>query len=393
VKTIRTFALLVAALVLVAVLPARGAGAPVEVPVVLSLTGQNALLGATLRKALEVYEKSANESGGISGAPVHFTYLDDGTNPQTAVQLVNQVIASKAPVMIGPGIVATCRAAAPLVEKNGPVQYCLSPGGPTPKGGFSFASGYATPDAFKLAVRYFHDRGLKRIGILAPTDATGQDGEHSLDAALAEYKDMTVVAREHYNVADLSVSAQIVRIKAADPQMLFAWATGTPIGTVLHGMIDVGLDIPTFTSHGNMTYTAMGQLGDLAPKAGLYFAGPLFISRDLLKPGPARDGVDRFTKSLQAAGVNPDAGYSLAWDAALVVVDALRHVGANPSAEQIRDYIEQLHGLPGATAIFDFRDGSQRGIPASAILIARWQPSAHTWIAVSEPGGKPVPNR
>ena len=393
-RFVRTFSALaaVAALALTP-LAARSAGPPIEVPVIVSLTGPAAFLGNTSRKSLEVLEKNVNDTGGISGRPLQFNFLDDGTNPQTTVQLANQIIATKTPIMIGSSLVATCHAIAPLFEKSGPVQYCLSPGCGTPKGGYSFAASYSTPDAFLTAVKYFHDRGLTRIALLEPTDATGQDGEHAFDAAMALYKDMTLVDREHFNPTDISVAAQISHVKAANPQVLFAWATGAPIATVLHGAIDAGLDIPIFTSHGNMTFLAMAQLSDLAPKAGLFFAAPRFIGHDTMSNGPAKAGVDTFIRLVSASGVKPDGGYSQAWDAGIVVVDALRHVGPNATPDQFRDYIEGLHGLAGSSAVLDFRDGSQRGIPASAIIIARWSPQVTNWTAVSEPGGKPLATR
>jgi branched-chain amino acid transport system substrate-binding protein len=394
-RFVRTLSSLVVAVLALAPIAAQSAvsGTPVDVPVIVSLTGGAALLGNTSRKSLEVLEKNTNDTGGIGGRPLQFDFMDDGSNPQTTVQLANQIIVAKAPIMIGSSLVATCHAIAPLFEKSGPVQYCLSPGGGTPKGGYSFAASYATPDALMTAVRYFHDRGFTRIALLEPTDATGQDGEKAFDAAMAQFKDLTLVDREHYNPTDISVAAQITHIKAASPQVLFAWATGTPIATVLHGAIDGGLDVPIFTSHGNMTYLAMNQLSDLAPKAGLYFAGPRFVGRDTMPNGPAKNGVDTFLRLLSAAGVKPDGGYSQAWDVGLVVVDALRHVGAAATPDQLRDYIDQLHGLAGSSAVMDFRDGSQRGVPASAIIIVRWVSPAEGWTGVSEPGGKPLATR
>jgi branched-chain amino acid transport system substrate-binding protein len=396
-RFVRTFSSLavVAALALspLAARSAPAAGAPVEIPVIVSLTGPAAFLGNTSKKSLEILEKWANDTGGIQGRPLQFNFLDDATNAQTTVQLANQIIASKAPIMIGSSLVATCHAIAPLFEKSGPVQYCLSPGGGTPKGGYSFATSYSTPDVFLTAVKYFHDRGLTRVALLQPTDATGQDGEHAFDAAMAKYPDMNLVVREHYNPTDISVAAQISHIKSANPQVLFAWATGAPIATVLHGALDGGLDIPIFTSHGNMSYLAMAQLSDLAPKAGLFFGAPRFVAHDTMPSGPAKAGVDNFVHLLTAAGVKPDGAYSQAWDTGLVVLDALRHVGPSGTPDQYRDYIEQLHGLAGSSAVMDFRDGSQRGIPASAILIARWNPATNAWVAVSEPGGKPVAAR
>jgi hypothetical protein len=37
--------------------------------------------------------------------------------------------------------------------------------------------------------------------------------------------------------------------------------------------------------------------------------------------------------------------------------------------------------------IYDFRDGSQRGISASAVVVDRWDVAKQTFVVVSKPGG------
>ena len=39
--------------------------------------------------------------------------------------------------------------------------------------------------------------------------------------------------------------------------------------------------------------------------------------------------------------------HALAWDPVLILVDALRHVGPNASAQQVRDYILSSRNWPG----------------------------------------------
>jgi branched-chain amino acid transport system substrate-binding protein len=385
----RLLALAVAAVLALAPSASRSADT-LEVPVILAISGPLALVGQPLAQSLEALQRSVNATGGINGRQLQFTILDDASNLETTVQLANQLINKKVPLFLGPTNVASCRAVAPLVTA-GPLQYCFSPGGQTT--GYSYASGYSTPAAFATAVEYFHALGYRRFAVLDPTDATGQDGDRSLAAVLAlpAYRDITVVAQEHYNIGDISVAAQLSRIKAANPQVLFAWATGTPIGNVLRNIRDGGIDLPIFTSHGNLSFTVMKQFGDLVPPSGLYFAGPLFLARELLR-GPARNGVEAYVKGLDAVGLKPDGISSLGWDAGTVVVDALRHV-PNPTADSLRAYIDGIHGLGGSAAVFDFRDGSHRGISASGILIAKWNPQTSTFIPVSQPGGKPLRGR
>jgi hypothetical protein len=81
---------------------------------------------------------------------------------------------------------------------------------------------------------------------------------------------------------------------------------------------------------------------------------------------------------------------SFAWDPARVVINVLRHLGPNPTAAQVREGIEQTHGISGINSILDYRDNSQRGVPISAVVIIRWDGAKDTFVPVSQPGGMPL---
>ena len=76
-----------------------------------------------------------------------------------------------------------------------------------------------------------------------------------------------------------------------------------------------------------------------------------------------------------------------------MIIDALRHVGTTASAKQVLDYIESLKHFPASDGYYDYTDGSQRGIGIDSIVICQWDPLKKTWVAASEPGGKPLPRR
>ena len=122
-------------------------------------------------------------------------------------------------------------------------------------------------------------------------DASCRDAERQIiDAiALPENRGMQVVASEHFNPTDLSVAAQVARIKAAAPQGVFVCASGTVFGTVVHGLHDGGLDVPTAASSSNMNVEQLHGYADLLPHE-LYFGGPRGIVEDtLLRPGPVKE--------------------------------------------------------------------------------------------------------
>src|SRR5487761_2100284 len=126
----------------------QGAAAPAmayDINVILPLTGGGAFLGKEQQAALQVAETVINKAGGVHGQQVHFVFHDDQSNPQTSVQLANQVIAAKPTVLLGSSLVSSCNAMAALMQ-NGPVMYCFSPGIHPAKGSYIFTSSVSTLD-------------------------------------------------------------------------------------------------------------------------------------------------------------------------------------------------------------------------------------------------------
>jgi hypothetical protein len=51
------------------------------------------------------------------------------------------------------------------------------------------------------------------------------------------------------------------------------------------------------------------------------------------------------------------------------------------------NYIENLHDFPGITGVYDFRDGSQRGLTYKDAVMIQWQPNTGDGTAASGFGG------
>jgi branched-chain amino acid transport system substrate-binding protein len=385
---------LLAALALIGVagasMPVRAADTtPFEINSIASLTGFGAFLGKAQQDTLQRLEASVNRTGGIKGRPIHFMIYDDQTNPQVAVQLVDQILAKNATILVGPTLTAPCLAVMPLVQGK-MVQWCGSPGVHPAKDSYSFSSSISTTDLVKAFVQYFRGRGLTRLAVLLPTDATGQDADRNLAEVLAlpENKDVKLVAHEYMNNADISVAAQMTKIKAANPQWLIAWTIGTPTGTVLHGINDAGLDIPIALSNANMTFPAMKQWTSFLPKE-LYFPGVPFLA-GMTGSAQQKVAIQSFYDVTKAQGLQPDFQTGLIWDPTMIMITALRSLGTDATPTQIRDYIDKIHDFAGIAGVYDFRDGSHRGLSQKDVVIMRWDASKNNWIAVSKLGGSPA---
>lgn len=373
--------------------PAQAAsGEAYEISVILSLSGNGAFLGQAQQRSLRLIEPLINGDGGIAARPLHFTYYDDESSPQLAVQLAAQILASHPAALLGSGLVATCSAIAPLM-KDGPLTYCLSPGIHPADGSYVFTVPMATREGQKAFLRYFKGRGWTRLAFIASSDATGREAEADFDAVLdmAENQDVKLVAREHFNPGDLSAMAQMERVKAANPQVVLAWSTGAAVATLFKAIVQAGLDVPVATTNGNMTYQQMAQYADFLPKqlylpSSLWPAGQQGISVD-----PAVDAAQRrFYAAFKAAGLSPDTGMILPWDPAMMIVDALRKLGPQANAAALRGYIAQLTEYGGIQGRYDFEKTPQRGLDVSSAVITNWNPAEQIWKIVSKPGGAPL---
>jgi branched-chain amino acid transport system substrate-binding protein len=372
---------------------ASSAPEPYVFPVVITATGANAYAGQTETEAFKVFEQYENKHGGLWGRPIHFEFYDDATEPRVAVQLTNQILAKnpKPIVVLGSGQVATCAAMAPIFYENGPVNYCFTPGfSPKPKS-YVFSASASLEKILPAQVRFARGRNWKRIANLSVTTATGQASDFYMKYAMSlpENRDMKMVISEQFNPADISVSALIARVKAADPQVIITPASGPAFGNLLRGLNDAGIHLPVLTSAANEQPEQLKQYAAFAPK-DMYFNGMLYYARDAIGKGPLRSEIDTFYAAFKAAGVNPTPDSGQAWDPALIVLTGLRKLGPSATAAQLRDWIGNLHGFAGSSGFYDFRSNDQHGLDSDAVIFVKWDPKRGDFFNASKRGGAPL---
>jgi branched-chain amino acid transport system substrate-binding protein len=362
----------------------------IHIPVILSLTGTAAFIAKGEADDLRLVEQLVNKRGGINGRSIKFDIQDDESNPQTALQLTNAILAQKPPFMMGPTLTQDCNAVAPLFKDAGPLEFCFSAAISVTPGGNVFASGIGPRDLVGVQLRYLRERGFKRVAVLSSTDATGQSFDAMLTSALAlpENKDVKVVAYEHFGLSDVSVAAQISHIKAQTPQALMTFTVGPAFGTELRAIADAGLDVPVSAASGDMIASQLAQYKAFLPK-DLYFAAS--PAAGLTDAGNPRIKVAQaeFTAAFKSAGIRTEFPTTLAWDPALIMVDAYRKLGFAPTGPEVKEYLDTLKGWVGINGPYDFRNGDRRGIGEKLTLIYRWDTAKDGVTAVSGLGGIP----
>lgn len=370
-------------------------GGSLEIPVILPLSGNAAFLGQGERDALIIQQDEVNRRGGVRGTPLHYVFYDDQSSPQVAVQLANQVAATRPAAVLGSAIVAMCNAMAPIfaAAPSAPVMYCLSPGIHPANGSKVFSSYISTRDLAAALVRYYRDRGFVRIALITSTDASGQDGRTGFTEAfqLAENRTMKIVANESFSPSDVSVSAQIEIVRSSRAQALIAWASGTPFGTVLKSIAQSGLDIPVATTDANMTRAQMRQYGSYLPREALFMSSPWPAHLGILSFDPAAEAAQQIMlQGYRAAGKSADIAAGIAWDPGMLITASYSELGLSATAEQIRSFLAGTRGWAGINGVYDFVRVPQRGLSATNAFVTRWDPQQNVWMIVSKPGGEPL---
>jgi ABC-type branched-subunit amino acid transport system substrate-binding protein len=89
-----------------------------------------------------------------------------------------------------------------------------------------------------------------------------------------------------------------------------------------------------------------------------------------------------YYRAFQSAGIRPDVGYAIAWDPAMLAINALKTVGLNASPEKLRSYLAGLRNWNGANGGYDFQAITQRGVSDKALVMIRWDAPQDTWVSV-----------
>lgn len=374
------------ALIALLLQPAAAATGTYSIDVILPLTGPGAFAGQSQEQAARVYEKVVNQTGGIHGQMLHFEIHDDQSSPTVDVQLANEILQKHPIAVLGPSLSANCSAIAPLFV-NGPVNFCFSPLVEPPKGGYVFAS--AVPIRTLLGTSYaqLHALGYKRFAVLFSTDASGQaEGRLTKDwFAQPESQNVQLVALESFAPTDLSIAAQVAKIKAAGPDILVIWAIGTAFGTAIRELANSGLNVPVFTTPSSTTAAQLAQYASVLPKT-LVATGMPYQAK--ARTNVVQAASSEYLDGLKNAGLKTDTMQSYAWDPMKLTVTALRVLPPNPTASQLHDTLENLHDVAGIWGAYDFRTGDQHGIAGKDIPFMQWDQAHGTWSPFNGPPAK-----
>ena len=370
------------------------AGTPYVIHAIVSETGPGSFLGSAEAKSLQVLASEVNTSGGIQGHPIKMEIEDNRTSPSLSVSLASPLISAKVPFILVGSLGQTDLPVDAMAGPNGPLIYDLTPVVHPKPGSMVFSAGTPSNYNTQAYLTFFKSRGWTKIAVITSTDSNGVNGLTQLKSALAqpEFSSIHLVANETFDPSASGVTSQLAVIKAAHPQALVVWTAGTPFGTVMQGMSQLGMKgIPTLTTNANQVPAELAHLSNLLPEKLYFFTALLDIPFAQIANPAVRQQVINFDKAVKAAGGVPSDAWALSWDPAQLLIDAVKKLGVSANAKQLLNYMQNLHNAPGLFADYNFSTTDHRGILPSDIYITIWNATDKTFnTLVSGPGGTPL---
>ena len=357
----------------VALIAATPALADITVGVMASLTGPAAALGAETKKAVALFPTS------VGGEKVNFIVLDDATDPTSAVKNVRKLISEdKVDAILGPNLISTATAMADVANAEKTPMVSVAPLEVSgDKRGFVFRS---EPSADLMVNRVVADMvagGAKTVGFIGFSDSWGELLLKALTKA-SEGK-LTIVASERYGRADPSVQAQVLKVMAAKPDVVFVGASGTPAAMPQITLRERGYKGKVYQSHG-VTSKEFLRVGGKAIEGALIPVGPVLVAEQLPDSHPTKKASVAFVKELEAKH-GPDSRSTFAgasWDAWLLLQNAIVSAqkakvksGTPEFRAALRSGLEKNGRLVGVNGVYTMSAADHAGYDASAIVLIK----------------------
>jgi branched-chain amino acid transport system substrate-binding protein len=359
---------------------AAPSGDPVVIGAIVSATGPGAALGEQERNVLEMMQEQLNAAGGVLGRPVEIMIEDDKSDPKEAVTAANRLIdQEKAVALIASTISASTLAVKEITAAKGLPQMAMAAANDiTDKAPMEWI--WRTPHKDALAVAraltYISESlQLTKIAVLHDENAFGSSGNAEIEKTAADYG-LEIVATESYKTQDTDLTAQLTKIKGADPEVIIVWGTNPGPALAAKNMQQLGMDIPYVGSHGIANKTFIELAGDAAE--GVVFpAGKLLVPSSITDP-EQKEVTEAFAAAYQAkygSAPNTFAGY--AFEAVSLLVNAIETAGSTEPAA-IQGALDATQNFAGPDGFYNYSKTDHDGLKAEDMIMVKIQGGA--WV-------------
>lgn len=318
------------------------------------MTGPVNLAGTSGWDGFRLYVDEVNKKGGVHGRKIKLVDpYDEACKPSEAVAVVNKFIhQDKVFAIAGGGCSGATLAALPAI-KDSRIPFLITISTHVkfmqPQLPNVFRAGTVPDDILTTALADTAAKqfNAKRVAILYVANDYGKGGAAGITKRLEKYK-ITPVAQEPYNVGDSDFSAQVLRLKRENPDLVFLYAYHKEAGIIVRQAAELGLKTRWLGSGATSTPLFPQAAGD---------AGTGFVSVQPIPQLTESDQADMASYRAKLAALYPGgvpAGRPSDYDmfnygGAKVLVEALQKTGGDLTRARFIDALESLRNVQTGT--------------------------------------------
>src|SRR5882757_8843792 len=351
--------------------PALAQTNEIVIGITISTTGPAAALGIPERNALDFVPKE------INGVPLKLIVLDDAGDPTLATTNTRRFVTeSKADIIMGSCITPTTIAVSTVANEANIPHFGLAPF-PINEARMKWSVGMPQPIPIMGKVLYEHMKahGIKTVGYIGYSDSYG-------DLWFNDFKNqgvpmgMTVVDEERFARPDTSVTGQVLKLLAANPDAILVGASGTAAALPQSELRDRGYKGLIYQTHGAASM-------DFIRIAGKSAEGVIMASGPVMSPETQADsaltkkpGLALNTAYEAKFGPNSRsqfAGHSYDAFEVLKRIIPVALKTAKPGTPEFREAIRQAflteREIPASQGVYNFTEKDRYGLDDRSRII------------------------
>jgi branched-chain amino acid transport system substrate-binding protein len=321
--------------------------------------------GATqMKDGCDAYFKAVNEAGGVNGRKIEWIVENDSYNPQQTAAVVKELVDrdSVFALVSTLGTVTNLAVLPFLAQRGVPI---VNPAGghkllnePTDKNVFGILP-MSSEIGASMAEFAVTKLGAKRVAIFFQNDQFGKDQRDGAQEALKKHQ-MQSVAEASYVPSDVDISAQVVSLKEANPDVVILGIIPKHAALFVREAQQLGWK-PKMVGHNTVADPTVLQLAGADALEGVYVNLMTAVgSMDTPAVKKANETLAKYYPQTKP-GYYPYLGMA----GGVILVEALKRSGADPTRARLVSSLEGLgHFETGLVPPLDW-SASYHGGPKS----------------------------
>jgi len=343
----------------------------ITIGITITTTGPAAALGIPERNALEFVPKE------IAGHPVKMMVLDDAGDPTTATTNARRFVTEqKADIIMGSSNTPATIAVSNVANEAGIPHLGLAPFPITPeRAKWSVAMPQPIPIMGKVLYQHMKAHNVKTAGYIGYSDSYGDLWFNDLKAQ-AVPMGIKIVDEERFARPDTSVTGQVLKLVAANPDAILVGASGTAAGLPQTELRNRGYKGLIYQTHGAASMDFI-RIAGKAAEGVIMASGPVMDPEDqsdsalTKKPGLALD------KAYEAKyGPNSRSQFAgHAYDAFLVLqrIIPVALKTAKPGTPEFREALRKAllteRDIAASQGVYNFTEKDRYGLDDRSRII------------------------